>query len=121
MRAREIKRKWVAALESGEYKQAQDTLYDPETKGFCCLGVLQHILLDGKVQTLDFATGDVPNDRTCEADINIAGSPTKEFWDMFPQLKWVQNMELNLITFNDVNQWNFKEIAAYLRANWKVQ
>ena len=35
MRAREIKRKWVAALESGEYKQAQDTLYDPETKGFC--------------------------------------------------------------------------------------
>ena len=120
MRAREIKRKWIAALESGEYKQAQSTLYDPATKGFCCLGVLQHVLLDGKVQVVDVVTDSLPDDHSCEQDLIIAGEPTQEFWDMFPQLKWVQNMEPNLITFNDVNQWNFKEIAAYLRANWKV-
>lgn len=120
MRARKIKRKWVAALESGQYKQAQSTLYNPETKGFCCLGVLQHILLDGKVQTQDCITGGTPDDQTCEGDIGIAGAPTQEFWDMFPQLKWVQHNAPDLVVFNDVKKWDFKKIASYLRANWKV-
>lgn len=120
MRAREIKRKWVAALESGQYKQTQCTLYDPATKGFCCLGVLQHILLDGKVQTEDCTTGSIPNAQTWEQDICIAGAPSQEFWDMFPQLKWVGDNASHLIGFNDDEHWDFKEIAAYLRANWKV-
>jgi len=30
---------WIEALESGEYKQCRRKLYDPKTKGFCCLGV----------------------------------------------------------------------------------
>ena len=30
---------WIEALESGEYKQCKSLLYDPETDGFCCLGV----------------------------------------------------------------------------------
>jgi hypothetical protein len=30
---------WIEALESGKYKQCSDKLYDPETNGFCCLGV----------------------------------------------------------------------------------
>ena len=30
---------WIEALESGEYKQCTQKLYDPETDGFCCLGV----------------------------------------------------------------------------------
>ena len=34
----EIKTKWVAALRSGEYKQAKNVLTDGI--GFCCLGVL---------------------------------------------------------------------------------
>lgn len=34
-----IKEKWVAALRSGEYKQANGVLRD-EWGGFCCLGVL---------------------------------------------------------------------------------
>jgi len=33
-----IKAKWVAALRSGEYKQAKENLQDD--KGYCCLGVL---------------------------------------------------------------------------------
>lgn len=43
--------KWLAALRSGEYKQAKRTLYDLEDGGYCCLGVLQHCL-----------TGDVQRD-----------------------------------------------------------
>jgi len=34
----EFKTKWVAALESGEYPQARQQLYNPGV-GYCCLGV----------------------------------------------------------------------------------
>lgn len=120
MRAREIKRKWVAALESGEYKQTQNRLYDPATKGFCCLGVLQHVLLDGKVQVVDGVLFSLPDDHSCEQDLIIAGEPTQEFWDMFPQLKWVRGNASDLVTFNDFHEWDFKKIVSYLRDNWKV-
>jgi hypothetical protein len=36
---KEIKAKWVAALRSGEYKQASGVLRDSSNR-FCCLGVL---------------------------------------------------------------------------------
>lgn len=43
----EIKRKWVAALRSGEYRQAKDYLArtndDGQVVGYCCLGVLCEI------------------------------------------------------------------------------
>lgn len=44
--------KWEAALLSGEYKQGRRFLYDKETGGYCCLGVLQHCLT-GEVETND--------------------------------------------------------------------
>jgi hypothetical protein len=30
---------WVAALRSGQYKQTKEVLFNPETRGMCCLGV----------------------------------------------------------------------------------
>lgn len=35
-----VKRDWLKALRSGKYSQAQNALYDPSSKSFCCLGVL---------------------------------------------------------------------------------
>jgi hypothetical protein len=35
-----VKAKWIAALRSGEYKQARQRLRLPETNAMCCLGVL---------------------------------------------------------------------------------
>ena len=37
----ELKKKWVDALLSGKYKQAEGALYDG--RRFCCLGVLRHV------------------------------------------------------------------------------
>lgn len=37
-----IKRKWVKALRSGKYKQAQEYLFTG--KGYCCLGVLGDVI-----------------------------------------------------------------------------
>lgn len=42
--------KWLKALRSGEYKQTKGRLYRPETCGFCCLGVLQHVASGGSVE-----------------------------------------------------------------------
>jgi hypothetical protein len=38
----EIKEKWIEALKSGEYSQAQNTLRDGNC--FCCLGVLCDVI-----------------------------------------------------------------------------
>jgi hypothetical protein len=35
-----IKKKWVAALRSGKYKQGTGRLYQEKKNAFCCLGVL---------------------------------------------------------------------------------
>lgn len=47
-------KKWLKALRTpiskGGYRQAKETLHDPETGGFCCLGVLQHVATGGEVQ-----------------------------------------------------------------------
>jgi hypothetical protein len=34
-----FKKKWIAALRSGEYKQGKEMLYNHDTKEYCCLGV----------------------------------------------------------------------------------
>lgn len=44
---KEIKKKWVAALRSGKYKQVKNALH-VEKKGFCCLGVLTDIYMKEK-------------------------------------------------------------------------
>lgn len=36
--------KWLAALRSGDYRQGRRALYDASTDGYCCLGVLQHVM-----------------------------------------------------------------------------
>jgi len=40
-----IKKKWLAALKSGKYKQGQEWLVQTEENGktYCCLGVLCHL------------------------------------------------------------------------------
>lgn len=43
-------KKWDKALRSGGYKQAKSILYDKKTCGFCCLGVLQHVIDRGNVE-----------------------------------------------------------------------
>ena len=44
MMNREVKKRWVAALRSGEYEQTAGKLRDEV--GFCCLGVLYDIEAD---------------------------------------------------------------------------
>ncbi len=36
---KEHRREWIKALRSGDFQQTKGVLYNPENKGFCCLGV----------------------------------------------------------------------------------
>ncbi len=49
-------KKWDKALRGGTYMQGKNTLYNPETARFCCLGVLQHIATGGEVELNDYTT-----------------------------------------------------------------
>lgn len=56
-----IKNKWLKALRSGKYSQTQRILFRPEADGdipagYCCLGVLQHVV-DGGVSCYDLPDG----------------------------------------------------------------
>ena len=45
--AEKVRRRWIRALRSGEYKQTQGSLRD--NSGFCCLGVLCELAVRAKV------------------------------------------------------------------------
>lgn len=53
---KKLKAKWLDALRNGNYVQVRHTLYNEETQGFCCLGVLQHCLTGG-VEYDEFGSG----------------------------------------------------------------
>lgn len=60
--------KWDAALRSGKYAQAEQTMYDPNTGSYCCLGILQHCL-SGEVERSGgglYAYRQVPSAHWCE-------------------------------------------------------
>jgi hypothetical protein len=108
---KQIKENWLADFRSEKYKQTQGTLYSKRTKGFCCLGVLQHRLLNGEIEKnyekLIFDDAEAP-----------AAMPSDLFLDSFG-LNWVKENALYLSELNDDNGLSFCEIADYIEVNWK--
>jgi hypothetical protein len=88
-----VKKRWVAALRSGEYDQTQEKLFDGEN-GFCCLGVLCDIQGDG--------------DKNPPSD--TGGLP---MW-MLDQVNLSVSEEQQLIELNDTKKYTFSEIADYI-------
>lgn len=110
--AKKIKKTWVAALRSGKYKQCEGTLYDPDGKSFCCLGVLQHKLLNGNVEVDG-------NGYTGKCDTEILSAPSLAFYKKFPGTGWIKNNQADLIEMNDHEGADFEQIANYIQANWR--
>lgn len=54
---KEARALWVEALESGEYKQGRDKLYNSHRKEFCCLGVGVKVAQDQGIIPLEPITG----------------------------------------------------------------
>lgn len=62
-----LKAKWLKALRSGEYGQTKNALCDGKGN-FCCLGVLEHVAMNGAVEYIDDEYKD------------YLDFPSKEFW-----------------------------------------
>lgn len=127
----EIKAQWVAALRSGEYKQAVGTLRDERrdgSVGFCCLGVLcdlaakagvveleTHIsnVTGSLISSYDHATQCLPDVVSEWADIHSGG----DFEDVIteddpddPAGERVLYAD-SLWQLNDHLRWSFEQIA----------
>lgn len=77
---------WLEALRSGKFTQGHGCLYDKNTKGFCCLGVLQYVVSGGKIE--------VSNRDELIADVAGGASPNDLFecaeFANFPSKKWLR-------------------------------
>jgi hypothetical protein len=110
--------KWLRALRSGQFKQGQGTLHDPDTHSFCCLGVLQYCLSRGKVE-LDEEDFDrtfrvLPSKDWANkhglAELRRTASPKEK--DFNPILDFGPNDGvMDAATANDVENKTFPEIA----------
>jgi hypothetical protein len=106
----EYKAKWIAALNSGQYKQTTERLCDSD--GYCCLGVLANIVDptawrdsdDPDVEGFGVKTW---NDLSSDLDSGEISDALDLSWEN-------QN---KLISLNDDERLSFREIADWIEAN----
>lgn len=106
---RGLRKKWLAALRSGKYKQGQGCLYNPDDKSFCCLGVLNHIALKGNVEVVEHE----PDDDYYLEKGDFLELPSREFCTTF-NIDMPDHMQESLVTMNDDGRCSFVEIADYI-------
>lgn len=104
----DFKKKWTAALRSGEYKQGKDMLYDKETDSFCCLGVA--CVISGI-------------DKSKLNGLTMVGNSEPEYelspFDELPELlihRTINDVAANLAQMND-SEVCFEEIADWIDKN----
>lgn len=119
----DIKRRWLKALRSGEYKQSRT--YLKSENGFCCLGVLCDILQkdgvtawtelkseDGGVKHSFCLVRDEKGYMSSQADTSAIALPAGvcKYVDMY-------GMMGDLMMRNDILKDSFETIADFIEAN----
>ena len=104
-----VKRKWLAALRSGEYEQGANYLYWDSASGgkrYCCLGVL------GAVCGVLPEAMDGQSFLTKHLDIHpVLLTDEEKMWD-----EGGSSVQYKLSGMND-NGWSFKRIAKWIEKN----
>lgn len=104
----EYKEKWIKALESGAYDQAQMRLKSPQ--GWCCLGVLCELVEPNWETTQHGSKG---NPRTSDGiQIGLSGILTPQGLEFFGLTHDEMEKAYDL---NDVKGYSFPQIAAWIR------
>jgi hypothetical protein len=107
----EFKKKWVAALRSGEYKQTKGKLCG-ETEGvfgYCCLGV-GYVVAKG-INPFNTSSGYINGNK-----IDTEGIPQILIGDGHQDSGFGHQHRLELTKMNDSGK-SFSEIADYIEAN----
>lgn len=94
---RAFKKKWVAALRSGKYKQGMHVLYNPDKETYCCLGVAGIICGNIPDQLIGYGSLDAPLIKIPKSLFGLSAGSTPN----------------KLSIFND-NGKSFRWIAAYI-------
>lgn len=104
----ELKKKWVDALRSGEYKQGKIGLYNYESDAYCCLGVLCELAGFEKLPKEDVY-----------AVYNVGGvvSSVGLSAPFIDRIEFPPHEEGRLISMNDSKGKSFSEIADYIESN----
>jgi hypothetical protein len=105
----EIKRKWLAALRSGEFKQGQGALYRDGL--YCCLGVLCEVV--AKEQGYDFdefanEEQEMPNEVLVAT---VFGDKPRATWEWKVTPHRVNARPTTLPVLNDSGEFTFGQIA----------
>lgn len=110
-----IKRKWLRALRSGTYKQAKHRLYDHQTAGFCCLGVLQHCVSGGMVEMEEEVEGSEDEAFSCPSTewYDKQGIELQHNYESYHS----DDQETKLMRMNDSGKKSFKFIADWIEKN----
>lgn len=112
--------KWLAALRSGEYTQAQEVLFNPHTNGFCCLGVLQNCISG---QIIPDPSGELPDRNWLEEhNINFRKRTFYGFQEHSLSPTIFDSPEdsvvyFNITAYNDVLNTPFVKIADLIESN----
>ncbi len=103
----ELVRRWVDALESGEYKQGKGTLVRKTDKGleFCCLGVAYKVCRPKK------------KFMTTTAMLSYVDPILVDKLGLNQQHVGGMRFESLLADFNDIHGHSFKWIAKWIRKN----
>lgn len=109
---KEMKQRWVDALRSGKYRQAQGAL--EKDGGYCCLGVLQ-MVVDGEVETAPNCRGgrqpaDLPSNTWCERNKIEHDGWQVEADDIEDSYGHIESYS-DLPELNDESPLTFKDIA----------
>lgn len=103
-------KKWIEALESGQYKQTRGRLYTKDT-GYCCLGVA--LCVHG-------VDNDILDDVEVPGSLDPLYAKSNKFLKglIVGKSEWYKPFMENELTYmNDDMKLSFEEIAAILR--WK--
>lgn len=105
----EFQTKWLEALESGEYDQCKNQLYDKD-RGYCCLGVAEK-LRDPDMRLLDHGS-----------EIGTPSCHTRSKLNLFSPTGFLKDPNYNSLTdLNDDHDFSFNDIAEYIRKEpWRV-
>lgn len=124
---REVKKKWVAALRSGEYRQGQRRLVQEKSSGYsyCCLGVLCEVMGARRARAssdsvaLDFEYGGdredaiLPAALATEVGLDVNPAVDVEGLTNLGELKpyVLLGGNVTLAALNDSGNYDFDEIA----------
>ena len=93
--------RWIEALRSGEYKQAQKRLSNDTATAFCCLGVEQVVRMD-HVETVDGLPQAVPSLEYLNANDVIYLYATAETTNPSLATRSAASMNDNGVSFNEI-------------------